>query len=139
MKAFIAIVLALSVLAGCKGGGISEKEVVGTWKADSAKSELGPQGSMDEKEKQMAMAMLSTMSLNLKDDKTCELTLIFPLKGTWTLTGNKLVVTPEKKEGETSSFGGKDTMDFEVAADGKSMTFTSSDPKKPGKLVMIKS
>jgi len=136
MKAFCAIVLAVFVLAGCKGG--LEKEVVGTWKADAAKSELGP-ATASESDKKMAEAMLSQMSLEIKADKTFTLTFIMPLNGTWALTDNKLVLTPEKKAGSTTSFGGKDTMDFDIDSSGKSMSFTSSDPKQPGKLVMTKS
>lgn len=138
MRALCAIVLAVFVLAGCKGG--LEKQVVGSWKGDGAKSEFGgPSGQLPPDKKKEAEAMLAAITLDIKDDKTFELKIFLPLKGTWAITDNKLVLTPNKEDGSTSSFGGKPTMDFDVDPSGTSMTFTSTDPKQPGKLVLVKS
>ncbi|MBC8065752.1 MAG: hypothetical protein H7Y17_13050, partial [Chlorobia bacterium] len=82
---------------------------------------------------------LGTISLDLKEDKTFEMTVVFPLKGTWVLAGSKLTLTPTLKEGETMSFGGKKTMDFEVDASGTSMTSSMDDDGMKGSLVMTKS
>jgi len=135
MKAFYAVLLAALVVAGC-GGGL-EKKVVGSWKIDSAKSDLGTSKMKSDAEKKMAEAMASQMTLELKADKTFTLTFIMPLNGTWALTGSKVVLTPDK--GAKASFGGKDTMDLDVDSSGSSMSFDSPDPAKPGKLVFVKS
>lgn len=135
MRSLHALLLPLLVLVGCsKGSGI---DPVGSWKADVAKSELGSK-TMSQTEKDLAKNILSGMTLNVKEDKTFAMTIVGDIHGNWALTGNKLVLTPEKKPGETLSFGGKDAMDFVIEPDGKSMSFTSSDPAKPGTLVMVK-
>ncbi|MND03151.1 hypothetical protein D3C83_228370 [compost metagenome] len=55
------------------------------------------------------------------------------------MTGNKLLLTPTKKPGETVSFGGKEVIDFMVDGDGKTMTSEITDKNMGGKLVMTKS
>lgn len=135
MKIFAALLLSLFVLAGC-GGGL-EKKVVGTWKIDSAKTQMGD-AKMDETEKKMMMAVMSSISLEVKEDKTFTMTVMMPIEGKWTLAGNKLTLTPTLKEGEKMSFGGKSTMEFDVDADGTSMSSKVEDEKMPGTLVMSK-
>lgn len=136
MKAISALVLAIFLLAGCSQS--LEKKVVGNWKVDTAKTEVGGDKIKDEADRKMAMAMMETITLNLKDDKSFEMAVVFPIKGTWALAGNKLTLTPEKTQGESMKFMGKDTIDFDVDASGATLTANSTDPKMPGKLVMVK-
>lgn len=128
--------LALSLLAGCSKGS-STPNVVGKWTANVAKSKMSST-EMTEEVRKLNEALVSSMALEVRADNTFTLKIMVDMKGTWTLNGNKLILTPDKEAGQTISFGGKDAMDFVVAPDGKSMTFTSSDPKKPGELVMDK-
>jgi uncharacterized lipoprotein NlpE involved in copper resistance len=137
MKTLAALMLAALVLAGC--GASLEKQIVGNWKVDTAKTTMTGEAAKDPESKKMMMAMMETITLNIKDDKSFEMQVFMPIKGTWVLTGNKLVMTPAKDKNANFKFGGKDTMDFVVNADGKSMTSTINDPQQGGTLVMVKS
>ncbi|MBN9503233.1 MAG: hypothetical protein J0H02_15765 [Armatimonadetes bacterium] len=134
MKVLCVMLMLLPLLVGC--GGSLEKKVVGSWKADISKSDFSNAGKT-EADKKMAEEIMKTVTLELKEDKSFELVIMFPLKGTWSLNGNKLSLKPA--EGEKASFGGKDSMDFEVDSSGSVLTFTSPDPKMPGKLALVKS
>jgi hypothetical protein len=136
MKAFVFLFLVCLGLIGC-GGGL-ESKIVGSWKADTAKSVMGD-GKTSEEEKKMAEAILGTMSLDIKADKTFDGTIILPVKGKWALEGSRLTLTPELKAGESMSFGGKPTMDFEVDGSGTSMSMKVDNARMPGTLVMTKS
>jgi hypothetical protein len=137
MKKFVAATLLVGfLLAGCAPN--LEKQIVGTWKADTAKSEFTGEKMKDENAKKMAMALLETVSIEIKEDKTFTMNMIFPIEGTWALTGDKLLLTPTKKPGETVSFGGKDAMDFTVESGGKSMWMETKDTDMSGKLVLNK-
>jgi hypothetical protein len=135
MKTLAALLLAAFVLAGC--GGL-EKKIVGAWKVDTGKTVMTGDAVKDEETKKMVMAMMGTITLDIKEDKTFEMKVIMPITGTWALTGNKLVLTPNKEKGESFSFGGKDTMDFTVDASGDSMSSTIEDKQNGGTLVMVK-
>lgn len=136
MKIFAALLLSLFVLAGC-GGGL-EKKVVGNWKVDTAKSTISGDKLKTEEDKKMAMAMMGAFSLELKEDKTFTMTVVFPVNGKWALAGNKLTITPTLKEGEKMSFGGKDTMEFDVDASGESMSVSMDENGMKGNLVFAK-
>lgn len=136
MKGFVGVILAVLVLAGC-GGGL-EKKLVGSWKVDTEKTQMGGDKVKTEADKKMMMGMMSTITLDIKEDKTFEMKVFFPINGTWALNGNKLVLTPKLKEGEKFGFGGKNTMDFDVDASGASMSSVSTDAEMPGTLVMSK-
>jgi hypothetical protein len=136
MKAFVFLFLVCLGLIGC-GGGL-ESKIVGSWKADTAKTVMGGDKTSED-DKKMAQALVNTMSLDIKADKTFEMKLILPITGKWALSGNMLTLTPDKKEGESMSFGGKPTMDFEVDGSGSTMSMKVDDPKMPGTLVMTKS
>lgn len=136
MRIFAALLLSVFILAGC--GESLEKKLVGSWQVDTAKTEISGDQIKGDAEKQMAMAMLKTISLELKSDKTFAMTVVFPISGKWDLSGNKLTLTPELKEGETMSFGGKSTMDFELNAAGATMSSKMDDGGMKGTLVMVK-
>lgn len=137
MKKILAATLLVGfLLAGCAQS--LDKQIVGSWKADTAKSEFTGEKMKDENAKKMAMALLETVTIEIKEDKTFTMNMIFPIEGTWTLTGDKLMLTPTKKPGETVSFGGKENMDFTVEAGGKSMWMETRDTDMSGKLVMNK-
>lgn len=136
MKTLAACLLAIFVLAGC--GENLEKKVVGTWKVDAVKSQLTGEKVKTENDKKMMMAMMQTVSIDIKEDKSFAMEIIFPVNGTWALSGNKLTLTPKLKEGETFGFGGKNTMDFDVDASGASMSATIDDKEMGGTLVMAK-
>lgn len=136
MKILAALLLSIFVLAGC--GGSLEQKVVGTWKFDAAKTQIGD-AKMDETEKKMMMSILETITLEVKADKTFTMNVIMPIEGKWSLAGSKLTLTPTLKEGEKMSFGGKSTMDFDIDASGTSMSTKVEDEKMPGTLAMVKS
>ncbi len=137
MKIFLALVVALFAISGC--GANLEKQIIGSWKVDTSKTVMGGEGMKDEAAKKMAMAMMETVTLDIKEDKSFDMKIIFPVTGTWTLTGNKLALKPTVKEGEKMSFGGKDFMEFDVASDGNSMTTTMKEGNMTGTLVLVKS
>lgn len=136
MKIFAALLLSLFVLAGC-GGGL-EKKVVGSWKVDTTKSSISGDKIKSEEEKKMAMAMMGAFALEVKEDKSFTMTVVFPINGKWTLAGNKLTLTPTLAKGETASFGGKDTMELEIDASGDSMSVAMDEGGMKGNLVFVK-
>lgn len=136
MKILAALLLCVFVLAGC--GESLEKKLVGSWQVDTAKTEISGDQVKDDAEKQMAMAMMKTITLEIKSDKTFDMKVLFPITGKWDLVGNKLTLTPELKEGETMSFGGKSTMDFELDAAGATMSSKMEEGGMKGTLVMVK-
>lgn len=89
-------------------------------------------------DKKMAMAMLSAFSLEVKEDKSFTMTVVFPIKGTWALAGNKLTLTPTLEKGESASFGGKDKLELEVDASGESMSVSMDENGMKGNLVFVK-
>lgn len=137
MKTLIILFIAMFAIVGC--GANLEQKIVGQWKVDTAKSSFTGENMKDENAKKMAMAMMETVSLDIKDDKSFSMQIIFPMNGTWTLSGNKLSLVPTKKEGESFSFGGKDSMEFDVASTGDSMTSKMTEGNMTGTLVMVKS
>ncbi|MCC7228759.1 MAG: hypothetical protein IT203_00080 [Fimbriimonadaceae bacterium] len=136
MKGFAGVILAVFVLAGC-GGGL-EKKVVGFWKVDTVKTQMGGDKVKTADDRKIMMGMLSTITIDIKADKTFDMKLLFPINGTWALNGNKLALTPKLKAGEKFGFGGKNTMDFDVDASGTSMSVVSTEADMPGTLVMSK-
>lgn len=136
MKALCGLLLAAFLLCGC-GAGL-EKKVIGTWKVDTAKTQMSGDKIKTDADKKMMMAMLETFTLDVKEDKTFKFTVIFPIEGTWALAGSKLTLTPKLKEGETFAFAGKGNMEFDVDGSGTSMSVTVKDKDASGTLVMVK-
>lgn len=128
--------LCVLLLAGC--GESLEKKLAGTWKVDVSKSSVTGDKIKSDAEKKMAMAMLSTVSVTLKEDKTFSMTVVFPIEGTWRLDGNKLTLTPTTKPGENISFGGQSTMVYEIDSTGSSMSSTMEENGVKGNLTLVK-
>jgi hypothetical protein len=131
MKLLCGLLLAACLLCGC--GESLEKKIVGTWKVDTAKTQF--EGKMDEIEKKQMMAIMESMSLELKEDKTFNMEVIFPIEGTWALAGNKLSLTPKTKPGETVKMAANA---FDVDASGTTMS-AKVEEKPAGTLVLTKS
>ena len=136
MKILAALLLSVFVLAGC--GESLEKKLVGNWEVDTSKTEISGDQVKGDAEKQMAMALMKTIALDIKSDKSFDMKVMFPIKGKWELSGNKLTLTPELKEGETMSFGGKSTMEFELDSTGSTMSSKMEEGGMKGNLVMVK-
>ncbi len=130
------MLLCVLLLAGC--GESLEKKLAGTWKVDVSKSSVTGDKIKSDAEKKMAMAMLSTVSVTLKEDKTFSMTVVFPIEGTWRLDGNKLTLTPTTKPGENISFGGQSTMVYEIDSTGSSMSSTMEENGVKGNLTLVK-
>jgi hypothetical protein len=136
MRVVIPFALLLLALAGCRMN--LEKQVVGTWKADTAKTVLSGEKLKSDDDRKMAMALIETIELNIKEDKTFEMKVIFPVHGTWAIQNNHLILTPVLSKGESFSFAGKDTMDFTVGSEGKTMSAQIDNKDMGGTLVMAK-
>jgi hypothetical protein len=136
MKVVAALLLTFFAIVGCAPS--LEKQVVGSWKIDSSQTKISGEQMKDEAMKKMAMAVLDSITLELKDDKSFDMTMLMPLKGTWALTGNQITLTPTLDKGETMSFGGKKTLDLTVAADAKSMTTSLDNAGAKADMVLTK-
>ncbi len=136
MRSVALLLLCVLLLAGC--GESLEKKLAGTWKVDVSKSSVTGDKIKSDAEKKMAMAMLSTVSVTLKEDKTFSMTVVFPIEGTWRLDGNKLTLTPTTKPGENISFGGQSTMVYEIDSTGSSMSSTMEENGVKGNLTLVK-
>lgn len=113
-----------------------EKKLVGTWKGEIKMGEPTGAAGMDALAKGLG-AMMSA-DLELKEDKTFKLTmLLFPIEGTWSLSGNKVEMVPTKVMGLTAddakkmapagmkvdaSKGSSRPMYFEASADWTTLT-----------------
>jgi hypothetical protein len=146
-------------VAGCKGG-ISEKDLVGTWTGKMTMSAEDKQKAIDEAKKQnpqsaaappeMFESMLSNieMPLTLREDKTFTMTMVmFPMEGTWSLTGQTVKLKVTKMMGmdvnEVAKQSGRPAenqdLDLTVSADGKTMTGASKDSSGGGSFTFTRS
>ncbi len=132
MKSIFALLIATVMLVGCAGESL-EKKIVGSWKVDTAKTVIGDD-KMPETDKKMAMAMMETVTLEIKEDKTFVMKIFLDIKGTWTLTDNKLALKLDEKDKGSFKI---DT--FEVDSSGSTLTAKVDDKNMPGTLVMSKS
>lgn len=126
------IILAIT-LSGCKN---PSQEVVGHWTLDAEKSS---NGNLELKNNPLANQFAKTVSLDIKPDKTFSLTILLPVGGTYTMSGDTInfhvdtvfgYKNPDPKAAADTS---KD-LTGTLSPDGKSI---SVDDKK-GKLVFIK-
>lgn len=136
MRVAIPIGLLLFALAGCRMN--LEKQVVGTWKVDTVKTVLSGEKLKSDADRKVAMELMETIELNIKEDKTFEMKVIFPVHGTWSVQNDHLILTPVLSKGESFSFAGKDTMDFSVGSEGKEMSAQIQNKDMGGTLVMTK-
>ena len=141
-------VLAAITIAGC--GGVSEKDVIGSWtgKLDTSSSSVAPsdivppgmQGMAD------AMAEMGSFDLELKEDHTYKIMLmIIPMEGTWELKGKNVILTTKSVFGrsvdDVSRMGGQNAtvpeqepMVLRVSKDGKTMTVIEPSSATSGEL-----
>ena len=93
----VAMVVALLMLAGCAN---QEAQLVGQWKGDASKITL-PTGNTPQEKMgaQMAQAMLSNMTLDLKKDKTFAMNMMFQMEGTWKIENDTVLLDATKVMG----------------------------------------
>jgi len=125
---------ALVFVAGC-GKGL-ESKLEGKYKGEAKASDKA-----GETAKKMAEATTSSLSLELKKDKTFTLTMMLPMEGKWELDGTTLTLTADKIMGQTVNDKGKGTTDankpmkFNVSDDGNTLTMVSD--KADAEVAMI--
>lgn len=132
MKRFGMLPLAVLMIVGCSGGASS---VVGKWKGTI---EMGEQ-KKDDPGASMAKAfgdMLGgAISFEFKSDKTFTGTLLFPVEGTYSVSGNTVTLEIKKMMGmEAKGDNAKDQkpLVFTMAPDGKSMSAKDPTGKQNG-------
>jgi hypothetical protein len=137
----IAVVLAIAALAvGCAS---REKQLIGKW---SGKIAI-PESEKDNPMAKMVEGMMSSLSLELKEDKSFIMTMMFPVEGTWSLVGNTLELKVSKfmgmtideakeqakKQGATQNLDSMNKpLRFEISADNKSLKAIKEDSKAIG-------
>jgi hypothetical protein len=135
MRKLLPICLVLAaLLAGC--GQSLEQKVVGAWKVDNAKTTVKFKEPKDATAEGVLKLGLAAIEVNLRPDKTCALTLFFPLEGSWKLDGNRISITP--KGVKDFKFNGKPVMELNVDASGTSMSAPVDDKEMTGTLVLEK-
>lgn len=79
------------VVSGCN----SEKKLIGKYKAD-VKLSAKEQADLDKNPfGAMAKSMMGSMALELKDEHKFTLTIMIPIEGTWSVSGDTLELKPE--------------------------------------------
>lgn len=124
-------------LVGCHKGG----DIVGKWTG----AITPPAGKANDPGAEMAKKMLGDISLELKADKTYNMTMIFPIEGTWEQSGSTVTLKMTKMMGQdiatlkkTAESQGKSSQDVDkplvltVSADGRSMTGSSDNGQGGG-------
>ncbi len=95
----LSLALAVGLLAllasGC--GGNRDKALVGKW---TGKITM-PEGQKNDVGAKFAEALMNNVSLELKEDKKFTLTMMFPIEGTWSTSGDALNLKVEKFMGMT--------------------------------------
>ncbi|MCH8274113.1 MAG: hypothetical protein IH851_04925 [Armatimonadetes bacterium] len=142
-------ILAAIAVAGC--GGISEKDLIGSWTGEletpSSGGTAGGEGT-PEAEQAMADAFTAMMSfdLELKSDHKFTLTIMMiPMEGNWELEGDEVTLTIEKvsgmsvdeivKMGGPEAAAGQEPMVLSISEDGKTMTAVDPSGESPEKFV----
>jgi hypothetical protein len=115
------------LLAGCS----SSPSVVGKWKVDVSQepADNSPGGALA---KSLAEGLAKSMTLELKEDKTFAMTMIFPMSGTYSVDGHNLKLhmtsvmgmDPSKMQGANQS-SNQDMM-ATISDDGSKLTITSA-------------
>jgi len=82
----------------------------------------------------VANAFAQLVTLDIRADNKFSMSMLLPIEGKWSLSGDTLTLTPESAMGMTSSNPGTDTMKFTVSDGGKTLTSKDS---KPGEGVLI--
>lgn len=91
----LALALFALLVVGCAGN--KEKQLVGSWKGEiklTPEQEKNPMAAM-------AKQMMSNITLDLKEDKTFLMNMMFAVEGNWALEGETLKLSPTKMAGMT--------------------------------------
>ena len=145
--AFVSVVLALcAALSGCNG---REQMLIGKWNGEITV----PESEKNDPSAKMAMAMLKNITLELKEDKTFVMMMMFPIEGTWSVSGDRVSLKVEKFMGMTvyemkkKSAGnggapGMDKMDkpleLTISADNQTLTAVPDKQDQKGQLQFTK-
>ncbi len=131
MRATLAIFVLFISLAvgGCKGSSI-----VGKWKGSAT---AATDGSKDPTAG-LAAGMASAMTIEFKADNTFDMSMIFPINGTWTQSGNTVTLTPKSVMGITP--GANDNannkpISFTLSGDGQTLTPQDAGDTSKGSIV----
>ena len=108
LSLFACLVLSFAII-GC--GGVSETDLVGSWKANMGSSSSGAAAEIMD-------AFAPTLELN--EDKTFVFEMMITVEGTWALDDKKLVLTPNE-----GTMWGSQAREYTVADDGKSFEETA--------------
>jgi hypothetical protein len=137
------------------GAGVSgaDSKLVGKYKG-TMKLPAAPAGDKQaEMVAKMTEAMAKTLALELKADKTFSMTMMIPIEGTWSRSGDTLSLKVETVAGQTMESikamskgrpgaAGIDKMEkpmqFKVSADGKTLTAIHEGPKANGSMTFTK-
>lgn len=121
------------VLSGCAN---REAQLTGTWKLDPTTFKM-PNASTGDATKDaaakkmtetMMQNMASAINLELKEDKTFTMNMMFPMEGTWSLSGDTVQLNLVKAMGmEVDKMPGadkqkKEPMVLSISADNKALT-----------------
>lgn len=128
-RALVAALLAVSVLLGCSGGG-----VVGKYKGEI---EL-PADQKNNPLAGMASGLAGSLSLELKADKTFNMNMMFPVEGTYTVSGNTVELTTTKAMGNAVSAGSSKPMRLTIEDGGKSLVLVDEKQPEKGKLKFVR-
>ena len=97
----IPVVAAMALVAF---GGCSKPSVVGKWtgelKMPASKDKNDPAAAMGEA---MAKAFMSNLTLDLRQDNTFTMQMMFPIDGNWKMDGDRVTLTPTKIMGMDAS------------------------------------
>src|SRR5437868_15410811 len=98
LVAVLPMLAAVILICGC--GKALAPELVGKWKAKASDKLTKSSKPEDQMAKAMAESMLSMFTLELKADKTFSMTMMmFPIEGTWSVSGYTLELKPTKVMG----------------------------------------
>src|ERR1700677_4236835 len=97
-------------LSGC-----GKANVVGTWTARLSKDKPDPAGIG------AALDKLATMSLEFKNDGTCDFTVVVKIPGTYEVSGNRVTVTFPNNDSTGNASKTNNPLVLDLSSDGKSL------------------
>ena len=141
----LAALVALMLLAGCAN---REAQLVGQWKGDASKMQM-PTGDTPQEKMgaQMAQAMMSNMTLDLKKDKTFAMNMIFGMEGTWKIEGDTVLLDATKIMGVDvdkmpNAQKNRQPLVLAIGSDNKTLTMRApgeqKTPNPMGELAFVK-
>ncbi len=123
----------LLLVVGCSSN--LEQKLVGKYKGEIG---MDPKSEKDDMAAAFAKALLGNLSLELKADKTFSMSIMVPVEGTWSVSGDRLLLKVSKAMGMSvedlekgaASEGKpaadleqmKEPLEFSVSSDGKTLT-----------------